>query len=89
MDRVSALEAQRRIDARNRTLSQRRIEAALANIIDPELETSLTFKVNALYDILKQIAGIVKFLKAAGGVMATLLVLFELIQVAKSLGWIS
>lgn len=83
--RVTALEQHRTIDARNRTLSQRRIEKALANIIDPELESSLTFKVNGLYDILAQFRGVFRFLKWSAGVVAFAAVVLGLVNTAHAL----
>lgn len=86
MDRVTALERHRTIDARNRTLSQRRIEKALAQLIDPENEKSLVSRVDGLYDVLTQIKGVVRL----GGVLVVVItVLAAALSIAHSLRWIS
>ena len=80
------LERHRIVDARNRTLSQRRIEAALAQLIDPENPRSLVARVDGVYAIFDQIKGVVRL---AGAIVVILAALASALSIAHSLHWIS
>ena len=66
--RVTDLERARQADRRDRKESQDRIEAALAAIIDPKNQMSLTYKVNGLLEIVSQFRGVARFLKICAGI---------------------
>lgn len=86
ISRVTALERHRVVDARNRTLSQRRIEKALAQLIDPENPRSVVARVDGLYDVLTQIRGVFRL---GAGIVILLTAIAAFLSIAHSLRWIS